>query len=173
MWVVADPALWSWQAKLWPNRPWTLWTASLVHLSIAHLLGNLAALLVIGLLGVYVGATRGCVAALLHAWPLGTMALGLWPQLERYAGLSGTLCAMLAILAVHASTDRTLRPVSLVLFASLALKLLAEHAWSQPIGYDPAWGFNVVYAAHLTGAAAGAAAAAAAALMVWRKPQVP
>jgi hypothetical protein len=35
------------------------------------------------------------------------------------------------------------------------LKLIAERAWSQPVAFDPSWGSNVVYAAHLTGALAG------------------
>lgn len=108
-------------------------------------------------------AGRSSVVAVWLAWPTGTLALGLWPEVGHTIGMSGTLCAMLSILAVHAAKDAGLRLMSYILFASLALKLLAEHAWSQPVGFDPAWGFNVVYAAHLAGAVAGAIAA----ILVW------
>jgi hypothetical protein len=34
----------------------------------------------------------------------------------------------------------------------MGLKLLIEHAWSQPVVFDPNRGFNVVVAAHVGGA---------------------
>ena len=158
-WAIGNPAELGWSPRGWASSPWTLWTASLLHVSPAHLLGNLAALAAIAGLGVTLQAGRTSAVALLLAWPTGTLALGLWPQVGYTVGMSGTLCAMLAILTVHTATDAGLRPMAYILFASLALKLLAEHAWSQPVGFDPAWGFNVVYAAHLAGAVAGATAA--------------
>ena len=170
LWAFADQSRWAWRSDHWMAQPWTLWTASLVHLSTAHLIGNLAALAVLAALGAYLGATRRCVTALLVAWPVGTWALGLWPTVEGYGGLSGTLCAMVAILAVQAATHAALRPVCYVLSGSLAFKLLAEHGWSQPIAYDPAWGFNVVYAAHLSGALAGSIAAT---VLVWSERRDP
>ena len=72
--------------------------------------------------------------------------------------MSGLLMAMLAVLCVHAWRPGS-RIASSVLLAALALKLLAERAWSHPLAFDPAWGFNVVNAAHLTGALAGATSA--------------
>ena len=48
------------------------------------------------------------------------------------------------------------KALSFTIFAGITLKLLVEHAWTQPVAFDPAWGANVVYAAHLTGAVAGA-----------------
>ncbi len=136
----------------------------------AHLIGNLAALAVLAALGAYLGASRCSVTALLIAWPVGTWALCLWPTVGGYGGLSGTLCAMVAILAVHAAAQAAYRPVFYVLSGSLAFKLLAEHGWSQPIAYDPAWGFNVVYAAHLTGALAGGSAAT---ILAWSQRRDP
>ncbi len=147
-----------------------MWTAALVHLSMTHLIGNLAALAVLAALGAYLGASRSSVTALLIAWPVGTWALCLWPTVGGYGGLSGTLCAMVAILAVHAAAQAAYRPVFYVLSGSLAFKLLAEHGWSQPIAYDPAWGFNVVYAAHLTGALAGGSAAT---ILAWSQRRDP
>ena len=155
-WMLGNPASLAWSANAWTQRPWVLWSASLTHLSGAHLLGNLVALLVLALLGAYLQAAGASAIALVLAWPLGTLALSLWPQLAGYSGLSGLLCAMLAVLWVHATYSGSTKPASYVLFAVLVLKLLNEHAWSQPIGFDPHWGFNVVYAAHLTGAVAGA-----------------
>lgn len=151
----AAPGL-AWQSVRWSHQPWTLWTACLVHLSGAHLVANLLALTVLGVLGTCLQAGRACAAAVLLAWPLGTLALVWWPQITRYSGMSGLLNAMAAVLWAHAAMRPATRPVSFVIFAALALKLLGERAWSQPIAFDPNWGFNVVYAAHLVGALAGA-----------------
>lgn len=146
----------AWQAESWWHQPWVLWSASLAHLSGAHLVGNLAALGVLAVLGAYLNAGRPEVLATLLAWPVGTLALVLWPQVAGYSGLSGLLCAMLAVLSVQAMRHTGTRAVSGVLLAAMGAKLLSEHAWSQPVGYDPHWGFNVVYAAHLSGFASGA-----------------
>lgn len=155
-WTTGDAADMAWQANSWPQRPWTLWSASLVHLSGAHLLANLIALAVLGVLGACLHAGRAATLALLVAWPLGTLALWWWPQIAGYSGMSGLLNAMAAVVWAHTVLRGGAKPVSFVIFAALALKLLSEHAWSQPIAFDPNWGFNVVYAAHLTGAMAGA-----------------
>ena len=145
-----------WQSALWPQRPWTLWSAALVHLSGAHLLANLLALLVLAVLGACLSAGRNATLALLLAWPLSTLVLLWWPQITSYSGMSGLLNAMAAVLCAHTALRSDTKPVSWVIFAALAFKLVSEHAWSQPIAFDPNWGFNVVYAAHLAGAVAGA-----------------
>lgn len=147
----------AWGSATWTQHPWVLWTASLVHLSPAHLLVNLLALAVLAVLGAFVRAGRAAAAALLLAWPLGTWALSCWPQVGGYSGMSGLLMAMTGVLWAHTALSPASKPLSLLLFTVLALKLLSEHAWSQPIAFDPQWGFNVVYAAHLAGAIAGAA----------------
>ena len=146
-----------WRAASWMHHPWVLWTASLVHLSLAHLLVNLAALAVLAVLGAFVQAGRAATLALLLAWPLGTLALSCWPQVGGYSGMSGLLMSMAGVLWAHTTLRPATKPLSFLLFTVLALKLLSEHAWSQPIAFDPEWGFNVVYAAHLAGALAGAA----------------
>jgi len=145
----------AWQSGTWMRQPWRLWTASLAHLSGAHLLGNMAALVVLAILGASLGAGRSATRALLISWPLSTLALLLWPEVTGYSGLSGLLCAMLGVLWVLAAQHPAGRVVSWVLLVSMGIKLLSEHAWSQPIGYDPNWGFNVVYAAHLGGFVCG------------------
>ena len=155
-WYIGGAKDLAWQTAGWPQRPWTLWSASLVHLSGAHLLANLIALTVLAVLGTCLHAGRATTLALLLAWPLGTLALLWWPQIAGYSGMSGLLNAMAAVLWAHTALRGGIKPISFLIFAALALKLLSEHAWSQPIAFDPNWGFNVVYAAHLTGAMAGA-----------------
>ncbi len=150
-----------WHAALWSAHPWQLWTAALAHLTSAHLLINLASLLALAVLGGFMHAGRTSVAACLLAWPLSTLGLVFWPEITYYSGMSGLLMAMLAVLAVHATTQAETRVSGVVLLCVLGFKLLTEHAWSQAMAFDPRWGFNVVYAAHLTGAVAGAVCAAA------------
>ena len=157
VWFAHGSAALAWHAASWRGQPWVLWTASLAHLSGAHLSANLVALLVLAVLGTFLQARLGAVLALLLAWPLGTLALLCWPQVSSYSGMSGLLNAMVATLWAHATLGSASKPTSLLIFAALLLKLLGEHAWSQPIAFDPNWGFNVVYAAHLAGALAGAA----------------
>ena len=154
-WSAGGTPYLAWHAATWVHRPWVLWSASLVHLSGAHLLANLVALAVLAVLGAYLQAGRAATLALLAAWPLGTLALLWWQQVAAYSGMSGLLNAMAAVLWAHTALRGDAKPVSFVIFAALALKLLSEHAWSQPIAFDPNWGFNVVYAAHLAGAMAG------------------
>lgn len=155
----ARPLALVWHALGWPHHPWMLWTASLIHLSGAQALVNLGALLVLAVLGVFLRARWPATLAVLLAWPLGTLALACWPEVPYYAGMSGLLMSMLSVLWVQAALQTGTRMVSFVLFTTLALKLWSEHAWSQPLVFDPYWGFNVVNAAHLTGAVAGAASA--------------
>lgn len=165
VWVLGLSDALAWQSGDWAHQPWTLWTAGLAHLSGAHLLGNLAALGVLAVLGSYLNAGPPAVVALLASWPVATGALQLWPAVTGYRGMSGLLCAALAVLWSHAVARRATRAVSWVLLATVSIKLLSEQAWAHPVAYDPHWGFNVVYAAHLAGFAAGAACGLVA---VWR-----
>jgi membrane associated rhomboid family serine protease len=147
----------AWDAIGWVWRPWTLWTSAWVHTSAGSLGGNLLAVVALAVLGAALGAGRAEAIALLLAWPLGTLALLLWPQVTSYAGLGGPIHAAAMVLGTVVARRPALKPLSPLLFGGMALKLLAERAWAQPIAFDPSWGFNVVYAAHLTGAVAGAA----------------
>jgi membrane associated rhomboid family serine protease len=145
----------AWDAHHWVSRPWTLWTSAWVHTSGGSLAGNLLALTALAVLGAALGMERAAAGALALAWPLATLALLLWPQVAGYAGLGGPIHAAAAVLGIHALRRTALRPLSFLLFGALALKLLAERGWSQPVAFDPSWGFNVVFAAHLTGTACG------------------
>lgn len=147
----------AWAPAHWPEWPWMLWSASLVHLSGTHLLANLLALAAVGVLGTALHAGRAATLALFLAWPLGTASLLLWPGISQYRGLSGLIHAAVLALWAHAAINSIAKPLSFVLLAGVGLKLAIEHAWNQPLAFDPDWGFNVVYAAHLGGAMAGAA----------------
>lgn len=146
----------AWDAAGWLRHPWTLWTAAWVHTSLGNLGGNLLAITGLAVAGAALGARRPAAIGLLVAWPLSTLALLIWPQVTHYSGLGGPIHAAAAVLGMHLAARPALKPFSPLLFAALALKLLAERAWTQPVAFDPSWGFNVVYAAHLTGTLAGA-----------------
>jgi len=155
----------AWTAARWAAWPWTLWTSAWVHTSNGSLGGDLLVVAALGVAGAALGAGRPAAIALLLAWPLGTVGLLLWPEVGSYGGLGGPIHAAAAVLGMHLARRPELAPLSPLLFAGVGLKLLAERAWSQPVAFDPSWGFNVVYAAHLTGALAGAACGGVAALL--------
>jgi membrane associated rhomboid family serine protease len=158
--LVSGAGALAWDAQGWLLRPWTLWTSAWVHTSAGSLVGNLLALAALAVLGAALGAGRTAAIALLAAWPLGTIALLSWPQVANYSGLGGPIHAAVAVLGMHVAGRADYKVFSPLLFGALALKLLAERGWSQPVAFDPSWGFNLVYAAHLTGALSGAACGA-------------
>ncbi len=147
----------AWNAAGWPARPWTLWTCAWVHTSAGNLGGNLLAIAALAVLGAALRAGRAAAAALLVAWPAGVLALLLWPQVTSYGGLGGPIHAAAMVLATVVARRPSLKPLSPLLFAGMGLKLIAEQGWSHPVAFDPSWGFNVVYAVHLTSALAGVA----------------
>lgn len=147
-----------WEARGWIARPWTLWTSAWVHSSAGALAGNLLALAALAVAGAALGARGAAAVSLLVAWPLGVLGLLAWSPAPDYAGLGGPIHAAAAVLAVHLGRHASLKSVSTLIVAGLALKLGAEHPWTRPVAFDPSWGFNVVYAAHLSGALAGALA---------------
>lgn len=169
VWQSGQRAHLVWRAADWSREPWTLWTAHWVHLSAAHWLANLLALVAVAVLGLALRAGWIEALALLLAWPLSTLALLGWPQVGSYHGLSGLVHAAVGVLFSLSARRAVGSPMTLVLGTGLALKLALERGWSQPLAYDPSWGFNVVYAAHLSGALAGAACGLLAGL-VFRRP---
>jgi hypothetical protein len=155
----------AWEAASWIRHPWTLWTSAWVHTSLGNLGGNLLAILGLAVAGAALGARGAAAIALLVAWPASTLALLIWPEVTHYSGLGGPIHAAAAVLGVHLAARPAFKPFSPLLFAALGLKLLAERGWAQPVAFDPSWGFNVVYGAHLTGTLAGAVCGALAVLL--------
>ncbi len=157
---VADPAHnWAWQPVPWPQQIPLLRSAALAQADGVQMAASVIALVVLALLGLWLEAGARAAAAVLLAWPLGMAALAFWPSITSYSGLSGLACSMWAILGVHASLHSRMRWQGVALLTMLAAKLLADQAWSRPLGYDPNWGTNVLYAAHLSGALTGAGCA--------------
>ena len=150
-----------WQADGWTRQPWTLWTAALVHLSATHLAANMLALAALAVTGHRMRLPAQAAVALVVAWPLTTLGLLYWPQITSYAGFSGLNHAVASVVIAQAAIKKIAYPLSFVLLAGLGLKLLSEHAWSQPVVFSADWGFAVVQAAHLSGAAAGLVCAVA------------
>lgn len=168
---LVEPQKLVWRTEDWRAQPWTLWTAPLVHFSLPHALANMLALAALGALGTLLPARTRDALALLLAWPLSTQALLLWPQVDGYYGLSSLAHAAAAILAIRALTTPASHRIGQWLGIGLLIKLALERGWETPVGFDNSWGFNIVFAAHLTGAAAGMAMALIAqALMAVRKP---
>ena len=167
LWIAAvkgaiSPLFLAWQPALWKNAPWTLWTAPLEHFVFAHALANSLALASLALLGSLVSAQPRDALALLLAWPLSTLGLVLWPEIDGYYGLSGVVHAAAAVLTIRALSSPSTSSISRIgqwMAIGLLFKLALERGWSMPVGFESSWGFNVVFAAHLTGAAAGAAMA--------------
>lgn len=144
-----------WRATDWPSRPWTLWTASLVEHSWMHLSVNLIALAALAVFGAFWRLPRTAALALLLAWPLSNALLLVWPEVDRYHGVSDLNHALALVCWSFIAINREAKPWSFVLFALIGLKLLAEHAWSRPVELEPDSGHAVVYAANLAGALAG------------------
>ena len=154
-----NPARWMWQPDSWRQQPWTLWTASVLHFRWPLLLGNALAMAALAVAGASLHTTPRDALALLLAWPLSTLGLLMWPQVGGYNGLSAVVHAATAIVALRAMAQPPVRWLGLLLAGGLMIKLALERGWVVPIGFDTGWGFNAVFAAHLTGAAAGAALA--------------
>lgn len=151
-----------WQPVLWKSAPWTPWTAPLEHFVFAHALANNLALASLAVLGSLVSAQPRDALALLLAWPLSTLGLILWPDVDGYYGLSSVVHAAAAVLTIRALSSPSTSSISRIgqwMAIGLLFKLALERGWSMPVGFESSWGFNVVFAAHLTGAVAGSAMA--------------
>ncbi|QTD45597.1 rhomboid family intramembrane serine protease [Ottowia testudinis] len=145
-----------WRYDGWRQQPWTLWTGPLLHLVLPHAVANGLALAALAVLGTALRAPPRDALALLLAWPLATWALVLVPGVGASYGLAGAVHAAAAILAVRTLQQADTRVLGLLLAGGLLIKLRLERGWAVPIAFDSGWAFNVIYAAHLTGAAAGA-----------------
>jgi rhomboid family GlyGly-CTERM serine protease len=151
-----------WRADDWLAAPWTLWSASLSHLSDVHLLANLVGLLCLCVIGEHLGANHHDALALLLAWPLTHLALLLWPQIQFYAGFSGLNYGVGGVLIARSAigfvVNRRISVIAFIFTSLLLAKLIWEAPWAQPLRMDASWGFTVVQAAHLSGVACGFAA---------------
>lgn len=137
---------------------WRLATGHLVHADPAHLLWNLAALLVLGLS--YELLHRPSPAAYFGLLAAGMLAVDGWllwlePHWSRYCGLSGALNALYGALAV-AIWRETRSPIAILMIAGGLAKIAAEAAQGAALLPTSTWAS--VPGAHLAGLVAGLAA---------------
>ncbi len=151
----------SWQPALAFSEPWRWWTAAWVHLSLKHLLANLAGAVLVAALGWAARVPPRAAWAWLLAWPLTHLGLLLQPALQRYGGLSGVLHAGVAVAAVHLLMlqVRQARVLGAAILAGMALKIVLEAPWRGPLIHPPEWDIAVAPLAHLLGTAWGCACA--------------
>ncbi len=123
---------------------WRLWTGHLVHTGAGHLGWNLAALIILGLAACRTGLVWTAFIYLLLSMPLisGGLLL-LLPELQWYAGLSGVLHGLAALILVARPS-----PIAWLGLGLLAAKLMLEAAGAWPV---PDGRYPVVTEAHALG----------------------
>lgn len=157
-WPLPREAL-DWQPTLAAAQPWRTVTAAFAHWTPIHLAANLVGCAVLALLGWRASLGRREALAGLIALPLTQLGLLLRPELRHYAGLSGELHALAAIVAMTLLTrGGRERWVGGSIALGLVLKLLLEHPLGPVLRDTPGFDFPVAPFAHLTGAVAGALA---------------
>lgn len=133
---------------------WRLLSAHLVHLSMAHLLMNAAALILVGLLvgRSYHAGMWWMIYAILAIW-ISCGLLFLDPELMRYVGASGVIHGLVACGAV--ASIRSNRFEAYLLLLGLAAKIAFEQ-WAGPTATTESLiGGRVITNAHLYGAIGG------------------
>lgn len=148
----------AWGPTLAWSEPWRWWSAAWVHLSLRHLLANLAGAALVLLLGGVARLPREAAWAWALAWPLTHLGLLLAPDLQRYGGLSGVLHAGVAVAAVtlvRQGEGRRERVLGLLLLAGVCAKVLGERPWADALVTPPGWDIAVVPLAHASGAVWG------------------
>jgi rhomboid family GlyGly-CTERM serine protease len=163
--VLALPVL-GWTAAVPWAEPWRWWSAAWPHLSLAHLLANLAGWSIVLAFGWVADLPRRAAWAWALAWPLTHVALLGQPGLALYAGMSGVLHAGVAV-AAYAVWRRALAReagLALAVLAGLALKVALEW-WADPaqpgaLHLVASVGLTTVPRAHLSGMLTGLACAA-------------
>jgi len=164
--VFAAAAVLAWpldrQLLLWhPDQPWRAFTAPLAHLSLQHLVANVAGCAVIGWLGQAARLPARASVAWWLAWPLTQwLLLLLRPDLASYGGLSGVLHAGVAIVIVELLLSLNGRDtwMGFGLLLGLLLKLWLDAPLGPAVQARSGWNIPIAPMSHLAGALAGGAA---------------
>ena len=151
------PALLEWRAAAGPGEAWRVLSAALAHLGPPHLTANLAGCAVVGAFGAVAALRPRWAMAWAAAWPLTHAALGAWPGITHYAGLSGVLHAGVAVAAMGLLFDGRgrARAIGAAVLAGTLAKVALERPWEAPVQTVPGWDFPLAVAAHATGVGAG------------------
>lgn len=152
------PSIWfDWQPGQAWHQPWRWWTAAGVHWSERHLAGNLGATALVAAYGLAARAPARLAWAWFAAWPLTHLGLLLQPGLLHYGGLSGVLHAGVAATSLWLAWagPRRRRVIGLLMLGGLAVKLLLEAPWGEPLRASPGWGIALAPLGHATGSLAG------------------
>ncbi len=156
--------------------PWVWWSTAWLHGSQAHLLRNLAGVLLLATLAWLMPPTRRTAAAWMLAWPLTHLGMLMEPTLSSYVGLSGVLHAGVVVLALSATGRHTPRPMrlcALALLAGTACKVIMENPWGHSLIASSASAINVAPWAHLSGCVAGVLSVCVVWATTWASPWRP
>jgi rhomboid family GlyGly-CTERM serine protease len=144
--------------KILAGEFWRMFTGHWVHFSMRHLIVDVSAFAIIGLI---VEAKRLpgfsclCIGA---PWLISGASLVFSPQMERYGGLSALALAAFVFLAVHHFREFGIsRDLSFAMLALAGIKILFEIASGEAIfvhSSDPA--IRVAAVSHVAGAVVGA-----------------
>ncbi|CAN5159057.1 hypothetical protein BH11PSE10_BH11PSE10_08770 [soil metagenome] len=150
-------ALLDWQPAIWATEPWRAFTAPFVHLSLQHLLANLAGCAVLALFGWAARLPNRAALAWALAWPLTQWGLLIEPALLHFGGLSGVLHAGVAVGVVELTLLRSGRErwIGLAIGLGLLIKLTLEHPLAAPTQQVDGWDIAIAPLSHLTGALSG------------------
>lgn len=146
-----------WQPDRALSQPWRWWTPVAAHLSAQHWLANAAGVVLVGVLGWSARVPSPAAWAWCAAWPLTHLALGLRPELLRYAGASGMLHAGVAVTAVWLLWwgQGPLRWIGALTGGGLVLKVLIEAPWGPVLQAREGWDILIVPWSHASGTLAG------------------
>lgn len=162
------PRLLAWEPGLWLAQPWRAWSAVWVHFSALHLGANVLGGMLVIALGAAAQVPRRAALAWALAWPATQLGLLAVPGIARYGGLSGSLHAGVAVVAVvlMRRRQRRERRLGLAIIAVLVLKVLAETPWRAAVTHPAGWDISVAPGAHVCGVLAGT-------LLAWVVCRVP
>jgi rhomboid family GlyGly-CTERM serine protease len=140
--------------KILSGELWRLFTGHFVHLSLAHLAWNIAAIAIVGW---FIESKRLPDYGILCVFApclISATSLVLEPQMHRYAGLSALIMSALAFFALRQTNRATTTILSTLICAKIVFELISQTSLFIP---TTTLEIRVAALSHLTGAIVGAA----------------